>query len=158
MRAPLVNIMGFTSELEISLGSVKRFLEEMPDERESARGARAAVDEEIPEAVSFIRSSTSKMDSLIKAILQLSREGRRVLSSDALDLREVCDNAAKAIHHQLQTVNGEVSIPKRLPSLFSDRLAMDQIIGNLLDNAIKYRAPDRDLRITSTAESRATWC
>ena len=38
---------------------------------------RLAIEEDLPESIGFIRSSTQKMDRLINAILKLSREGRR---------------------------------------------------------------------------------
>ena len=38
---------------------------------------RTASDEDLPEAIRFIQTSTAKMDRLINAILRLSREGRR---------------------------------------------------------------------------------
>jgi signal transduction histidine kinase len=34
-----------------------------------------------------------------------------------------------------------------LPTLISDRLALEQIFGNLFDNAVKYRDRNRPLRI-----------
>ena len=42
---------------------------------------------------------------------------------------------------------GEVEIEAKVPPLISDRLALEQIFGNLLDNAVKYRVPQRPLRI-----------
>ena len=74
LRAPLVNIMGFTSELEIGTKALKEFFGEEKEEA-SPRPGRRPLDH-LPEAVSFIRSSTGKMDRLINAILKLSREGQ----------------------------------------------------------------------------------
>jgi signal transduction histidine kinase len=34
-----------------------------------------------------------------------------------------------------------------VPAVISDRLALEQIFGNLLENAVKYREPQRPLRI-----------
>jgi len=160
LRAPLVNIMGFTSELEASLESLQAYIGEMAPVGASeeatqtadtidrrAESAHLAAFEELPEAIGFIRSSTHKMDGLINAILRLSREGRRTLKPETIDLQGLLDNAASAVRHQIVDAGGEVVIEGRPPALLSDRLTLEQIFGNLLDNAVKYRAKDRPLRI-----------
>src|ERR1700754_275512 len=78
LRAPLVSIVGFTGELEESMGSLRALAE-----RSSAGGAddpvlkeaRVAATELLPEAGGYIRSSTEKMERLISTILKLAREG-----------------------------------------------------------------------------------
>ena len=85
LRAPLVNIMGFTGELEQAAGVLRRHVEAgdaaVPGEVALAAG------EDIPEALRFIKASTAKMDRLIGAILALSREGRRTFSPEPLAMR-----------------------------------------------------------------------
>ena len=153
LRAPLVNIMGFTSELENCLGSIQDFLK-APNEQQNedmAKAAQTAVTEELPEAIRFIRSSTAKMDGLINAILKLSREGRRTLKPEPVSLDSLVKTAAGSVQHQVVEAGGAVEIETRLPTVVSDRLALEQIFGNLLDNAVKYRAPGRPLKIRINA-------
>src|SRR5690606_14196367 len=71
LRAPLVNIMGFTAELDETMKSIQAYVlaEGEPTEQETAEAKRAAA-EDLPEAIGFIRSSTRKMDGLINAILK----------------------------------------------------------------------------------------
>src|SRR5262249_25560334 len=73
LRAPLVNIMGFTSELEGSFKSLQALLDAPQSGGDAsdavAERARTAA-EDVPEAIEFIRSSTKKMDGLINAILK----------------------------------------------------------------------------------------
>ena len=76
LRSPLVNIMGFTSELETGVASLQKYLASEQPDAALAEEARVAAGDDIPEAVRFIRASTGKMDGLINAILKLSREGR----------------------------------------------------------------------------------
>jgi signal transduction histidine kinase len=150
LRAPLVNIMGFTSELETSLTSIQSYIKQQSDgatQDEVAKEAQIAALEDVPEAVSFIRSSTRKMDGLINAILKLSREGRRALKPEWISLDTLFKTAAANLQHQIDDAGGAVAIDTRVSALVSDRLALEQIVGNLLDNAVKYRAPDRALRI-----------
>ena len=89
----------------------------------------------------FIRASTEKMDRLINAILKLSREGRRSLAPETIDIGDMARAAADSIRHQLSETQTEFVVGEM--TLFeSDRLSIEQIIGNLIENAVKYSDPD----------------
>lgn len=152
LRSPLVNIMGFTSELEAAMKTVGPYV---AGDVTMAGRARVATEEDIPEALRFIRASTGKMDGLINAILKLSREGRRELRAEPVDLVTLFKNAAASVRHQTDEVGAEISVPTSAPALVSDRLAMEQIVGNVVDNAVKYLARDRPGRIVITTGETA---
>src|ERR1041384_5720200 len=63
------------------------------------------VDERM-KSIDFIRSSTRKMDGLINAILKLSREGRRQLRPERIDLEDLLKANTAAIQHQLSEADG----------------------------------------------------
>src|SRR5690606_27032404 len=139
LRAPLVNIMGFTSELEASVVQLEDYMKDRPDDgAPKLAEARIAATEDLPEANTFIRAATRKMDSLINAILKISREGRRRLKPETLDLQEIAEATADTVHHQVAENGGTVAVEVRAPRIISDRLSLEQVLGNLLDNAIKY--------------------
>lgn len=158
LRAPLVNIMGFTSELDNSAKNLRLLVDHTDALGSSTNSivvnARTAVMEDIPEAISFIRSSTKKMDGLINAILKLSREGRRVLRAETLTLGDVIDASAETIQHQLAEADGTIATNVNVPALSQDRSSLESVFGNLFDNAVKYRSRDRALRIAVRAYQR----
>jgi PAS domain S-box-containing protein len=143
LRAPLVNIMGFTGELEAVRDEIVAELGDNPK--------REAIERDFVEAISFIKAAINKMDSLINAILRLSREGRRTFRPEALDMAQLLQGLADAQRHQADAVHAEVVIGE-MPLLVADRLAVEQIFGNLIDNAIKYLAPGRPGRIEISGE------
>ncbi|WP_137156735.1 ATP-binding protein [Rhizobium sp. FKL33] len=154
LRAPLVNIMGFTSELDNALKTIQAYFKS----ETGAAGAEAvrtetvlAVEEDLPEAIGFIRSSTRKMDELINAILKISRDGRRQLKPERIDLAELIQHNTDAIQHQVLEANGEVTIKVDVKTIITDRFSLEQALGNLLDNAVKYREPERPLRLSVRA-------
>ncbi|WP_376986363.1 CHASE3 domain-containing protein [Bosea sp. R86505] len=150
LRAPLVNIMGFTSELEETLKPIEAYLDAEEDKAAGLKAdAETALKTDAPEALDFIRSSTRKMDGLINAILKISREGSRALKPERVMLDALLEAAAAAVHHQASETGGGIAIEAKIDRIVSDRFSLDQIIGNLLDNAIKYRAPDRPLQIVA---------
>ncbi|RDI58576.1 PAS domain-containing sensor histidine kinase [Microvirga subterranea] len=148
LRAPLVNIMGFTSELEATRATIERYhkaiVERVPEL--ATPEARVAVEEDLPEALSFIRTSTAKMDRLIGAILKLSREGRRVLTPEPVDMADLLAGCHRSLSQQLDGTGTEF-IVEEAPDVVSDRVALEQIFGNLIDNAAKYLDPARPGRI-----------
>ncbi|MBV9748981.1 MAG: CHASE3 domain-containing protein [Acetobacteraceae bacterium] len=158
LRAPLVNVMGYTAELQ---AAGAEFAKQMDAIRENApelvnKDAELAVREDVPEAIGFIRASTSKMDRLINAILQLSRDGRRVLRAEPLDMTGNIQAIADSLKHQTDALGAAITV-EPLPALTSDRLAIDQIFGNLLDNAVKYLEPGRSGEIAVRGHAEPGW-
>jgi signal transduction histidine kinase len=147
LRAPLVNIMGFTAELDTSLKALQAYVlnDEKPLSEDQIQTARLAAKEDLPEAIGFIRSSTRKMDGLINAILKISRDGRRQLKPEEIELTPLVETITASVYHQISESDGSINLDMRAERLVTDRMSVEQILGNLVDNAIKYKHPDRPL-------------
>ncbi|MGJ5203002.1 PAS domain-containing protein [Bradyrhizobium sp. HKCCYLR20261] len=148
LRAPLVNIMGFAQELQ-------SLREEMFDAGRLPKSdpVRQQAERDFDESLSFIRAATQKMDGLISAILKVSRHGQQPLHPEPLDMSALVQKLADAIRHQTETAGAIIEVAP-LPRLVADPLAIGQIFGNLLDNAVKYLDPARPGRIAITGEER----
>ncbi len=142
LRSPLVNIMGFTSELEALRGDAIQRLADLrgPGADAAAKKADTQLSEDFDEAISFIRTSISKMDRLINAILKLSREGRREFRAERVDMTALLEAIKANATVQAEAANAVITTA-RLPPVASDRLALEQIFSNLVENAIKYLRP-----------------
>ncbi|PJA32379.1 MAG: hypothetical protein CO187_04305 [Zetaproteobacteria bacterium CG_4_9_14_3_um_filter_53_7] len=154
LRSPLVNMKGFTGELKFTLEEITEKIEALedklaPTEREAIHRLIA---EDIPESMAFISTSVDKMDAMLTAILKLSRLGRRVLQFEQVDLTEICNNALASLAHQIETTHTTVLL-ENMPIIYNDRMVMEQIMGNLIGNAVKYLATDRPGRIRIYAET-----
>ncbi len=147
LRAPLVNIMGFTSEMEAAATTLRLFVDRAAEQDpDGSRDAVLAAHEDIPESIGFIKTSAAKMDRLIGAILKLSREGRRVLSAEPVAMRPLLEGIAASLQHQADARGAEFKVGT-LPDVVSDRLVLEQVFSNLLENALKYGKPGRPGRI-----------
>jgi hypothetical protein len=131
--------MGFTSELDTwrqqifeRLGALRAQVGGEQD-GESDEALRSDVEE----ALSFIKSSVAKMDRLIGALLKLSREGQRQFQPQFIDMSQLLRSTMEALAYQAQAVDAKISIGE-LPAITSDRLALEQVFSNLMDNAVKY--------------------
>jgi len=154
LRSPLVNIMGFTSELEQLRGDIFRRIATL--DRAGAEAPLVPADageiepllegedkqlaHDFAEALGFIKSSIGKMDRLISAILNLTREGRRQFQPVKIDTRELIEGIVATVAHQAAEAEAQIRI-EPLPEIVSDRLAIEQIFSNLIDNALKYLKP-----------------
>ncbi|MGE3249069.1 MAG: ATP-binding protein [Hyphomonadaceae bacterium] len=136
LRAPLVNVMGFTNELR----RVRADLDADPQP--------PTMREDMDEAIHFIQASTQKMDRLINSILRMAREGRRTLTPQSIDLEELVNAQIDSVRHAAQQRQIEIAVEGEMPVIVSDRLALEQVLGNLIDNAVKYAKPDVPGRVT----------
>jgi len=155
LRAPLVNVKGFSGELDHAFtelrshaARVRQHLDE-PDRASLDR----LLDGEIPESLGYVSSSVDRMDRMVSAILRLARAGHRELVEEPLDLRALVDDIVDSLSHQLQERDARVEVGE-LPPLRSDGFAVEQVLGNLLSNAVRYLHPERPGRIAVRGRPR----
>jgi signal transduction histidine kinase len=132
LRSPLVNIMGFTTELE----TLRKELFERLAAANALAGSEV-LSKDFDEAFGFIKSSIARMDRLIAAILKISREGSRPLHPELVDTKALVDGVVSGVAHQIREKEAKVVVGT-LPSVVTDRLALEQIFSNLIENAIKF--------------------
>jgi PAS domain S-box-containing protein len=147
-RAPLVNLKGFAGEIRTSLSAVAAAMESAGPHlsEEQQKAATAAIQTDVPEALHFIEAAASNMDNYINALLKLSRLGRQELHLERLNVAEIVERSLKGLAHQIGERSVTVSVGP-LPEVVADRTALEQIMGNILTNAVLYLQPGRPGRI-----------
>jgi len=156
LRAPLVNLKGFAGELASSLNVIRPAFETLsPHLDEKQRSVVAtAFQTDLPEALGFIDASVTRMDHFINALLTLSRLGRRKLDLERINMEALVQTTLETLAHQIEQRQVQVTVGS-LPELVADRTSLEQILGNILNNAILYLEPDRPGEIEITGERNA---
>ena len=153
LRAPLVNLKGFAQELRYSIHDLEPAVQEALaklDEEERDE-LSTILNDDIPESLSFIERAVGNMDDMVNALLQLSRMGRRELLIEPVDMRLAVDDAVAVVSHQIAEHKGQVTVGD-LPVVQADHTSMQQVLGNLIGNAVKYLSDDRSAQIDISAE------
>jgi signal transduction histidine kinase len=142
LRSPLVNIQGFSKELDTTFKFIHSTLKSENDIFILRQKLIILFEEEIPEALGFIESSTNKMDMLLTGLLRLSRLGRGSLSLKPLDMNALVSEVVSNFEYQIKELKVRLDISE-LPQCHGDQNLINQVFSNLLDNAIKSLVPGR---------------
>lgn len=144
LRSPLVNLKGFSGELNMHLNLVKSVLPDIINvlSDETKQKIRTSIDDKIPHALYFINTSVDKMDRLVNSILKLSRLGRKKLDLQTIDIDKLVKKCLDAVSFQIKEKGVRV-ICGKMPEIEADLIAMEQVFSNILTNAVNYLDPDR---------------
>ena len=142
LRSPLPNVQGFGHALSRACGQLK---EKLP--RVDNPEVTHLFDIDIPRALRFIEAGVTKMDTLLSGFLRFSRLGRVVLQIQTIQMEKLVAGAAQALKFQTDEAGARVTIGD-LPNCKGDPTLTGQVISNLIDNALKYRAKDRPCAIS----------
>ena len=141
LRSPLVNIQGFSKELNYSVDELISDLSVNDIPKNIKKKISNILEQEIPESMKFIGDSITKMDLLLSGLLRLSRIGREEIHLERLDMTELISSVVNNFEFLIKEKNIRVEI-ERLPECMGDKSQINQVFSNLLDNAIKYLKND----------------
>lgn len=142
LRAPLVNIQGFSRELALSCERLRSVLAEMQVPELETRELSLLLDEDIPESLEFITTNSAKMDLLLSGVLELSRVGRASLRIRQLDMNHILSEIVSSIKFDIEQAGASVQVDT-LPPCQGDQTQINQVFSNLLGNTLKYLDPNR---------------
>ncbi len=160
LRTPLVNIQGFSDRLGKYLKEIEDLFSQELSTEELCAKASPIILQDVPKALHHINASVQKMNLLINGILKVSRYARNPYAPEMLDLDTLLPEIFSALKHQATQARAEVTIAP-LPACWGDPLDISQIFSNLIDNALKYRDPDRSLHIAisgTVVDGAAVYC
>ena len=97
---------------------------------------------------------TIRMESLIESLLKFSRLGRQELQRDLIDLNLLLRNVTELFSMNPQWANCKINIPRTMPTVFGDRVLIEEVFTNLISNAFKYNNQPEKWAEISWTESR----
>lgn len=92
--------------------------------------------------LSIIHQESMRLNRLIYDLFELSKmeEGKVELNREWVDVRELVDQCVSKAQLKIKEkgLAVEVRLPEAVPPLYMDGLRLEQVIQNLLDNAVRY--------------------
>jgi PAS domain S-box-containing protein len=147
LRSPLVNVQGFSQQLVRACDAIRAAMAQAEGGLVPAEPLRQPLEVVIPQALRFINAGVRKMEALLAGLLRYSRFGRVELTIRPLDMEKTVAEVIAAMKFQLDEAKAEVQVGP-LPPCLGDPVQTSQVFANLVDNALKYRAAARPLRVT----------
>ncbi|HET7626743.1 MAG TPA: HAMP domain-containing sensor histidine kinase [Verrucomicrobiae bacterium] len=134
LRAPLRSIQGFSQLLVAEHGN-----DLDPGGRDFAQR---------------IGNSAERMGRLILDLLAYTDLSRANLKLQRVSLERVVQRVLQKFGSEIATRQAEVSVDPAFPDVRGNSAWVERALSNMLDNALKFGQPDRDLRIAIRAEIR----
>ena len=97
-----------------------------------------------------IRHSTEQMHRLIEDLLAYSRMERRDLNPSSLNVRQLIDELIFERQHEINNRSARVTAEITHDRIVCDRQSLRQVLGNFIDNALKFKSNDADPTISIT--------
>ena len=116
------------------------------------RDAAPSLDSTGQEYARRISNASARMDVLIRDLLEYGRLGHQDVSWAVLDLNAVIEQVLLELEGDTKSRKAQIEVARPLPSAWGDRTILDRVLVNLIDNALKFAAPDAAPRIEIWAE------
>ncbi|MEM7355750.1 MAG: PAS domain S-box protein [Acidobacteriota bacterium] len=135
LKSPLVTIKGFIGLL--------------------ARDAAAGNIERLQHDLERISIAADKMYRLLEELLELSRVGRVVNAMERVPVGDLVNEALELQSSQLEKKQVEVVVEPELPDMWCDRVRLQEVVQNLIENAVKFLGSQPAPRLEIGAEQQA---
>ncbi len=128
LKAPLTSILGYI-----------RLLHDLPDTEPQQR-----------EFADIIERQGRRMLEMIEQLVMATNleEGAPVLRRQPLDLRQLLEDQIAAFGGVLGQRPLSLEVPEEMPVVYGDQSAVEHVVANLIDNAVKYSPDGSPLDIT----------
>jgi PAS domain S-box-containing protein len=123
LKSPLITIKGFAGAL--------------------LTDAAAGRTDRLTDDLKRIVMAAEKMSGLLNGLLELSRVGRIVNPPVEISMARLAAEVLDLLAGPIQQQRARVTVQPGLPDAFGDAQRLQEVLQNLVENALKFSAPDR---------------
>ena len=118
LKSPLVTILGFLELVE----------------EDALDGNQAQLHQDLTR----IQAAADKMTRLLDELLNLSRVGQTMNPPQEVSFAAIVQAALDLVRGRLEARGVTVTVATALPMVYGDQLRLEEVIQNLVDNAVKF--------------------
>lgn len=143
-----------THELRSPLNAINGYLDL------TLTGIAGELNQQQHEFVQRARASSEHLYALLEDLLLVSRadSGQMRLNRDVISLQEIVANAVEELELTAKdnniTIN--VEVPADFPPIYADAVRMQQVLRNLMSNALRFTPAEGNVTILATTTTPAT--
>ncbi len=141
LRSPMTALYGF---LHVALDEVKDMRGRLEQEGFAAVGPYA---DSIAEPMRDGIRSVEKLNRMVQRLLEYSRSARGAYAFEKIDLEKLVRGVVRSLGYQLRKRAIDVQVGT-MAAVTGDRVQLEALFGNLIDNAIKYMGEGTPRTIT----------
>ena len=145
MKSEFVSVA--SHELRTPLAAIKNAVQLM------LSGKTGEVNENQEKFLSMADRNINRLTNILNNLLNLSRieSGKVELKFENITLKRVIDLTASSLrpHADVKSIQIEVEVPEQLPAVYGDPEKIEQILTNLIGNAIKFTPDGGKILITA---------
>jgi len=149
MRSALLSSVShdFRTPLTVIVGSVSALLEK----EELSKNPK------VRELLENVQTEGERLSHLVRNLLEATRleSGTVHLKKEATPFEEVLGSALERLEKPLKGRDVKVEVPENLPLVPMDAALIEQVLMNLLENALRYTPAQTALAISAVAESNS---
>ena len=117
-----------------------------------SRHWQGQLDQTSAEYLALITDAAKGMQRLIQSLLQYAQTGQAPLQREEVAVSDALADVERRLAASLTETQAEIRAGQ-LPTIWADRVQVQQLFQNLLGNALQYRLPDQAPLIAITAET-----
>src|SRR5439155_526321 len=112
---------------------------------------RLATSGDLRNVVGIIGRQTARLTRLVDDLLDVARltAGKIALRREAVDLRQLAERCVRALREAGRVREHEIVVQGHPVKVDGDSARLEQVINNLLDNALQYTAPGGEIRLAT---------
>lgn len=146
LQAPLVNIDGFSRELQLSMDEMVSVLQTQDSQCIDIKEAIFGMLPDFSRSLQQIHHNTQQMGGLLKGLLKIARLSREPLHFQILNTHDLVQKVIQSMKSALEST--EVTVQQHeLPPCKGDESQLRMVFQILIDNALKFKSPHRPLTI-----------
>ncbi|SEI44860.1 sensor histidine kinase [Paraburkholderia diazotrophica] len=142
LRSPLVNMQGFSKELQVSCDELRATILEARLPADEHKRLADVLDGDVQESLRFVRSSVTRAAAIIDALLRISRAGRLEYHWQRVSVSRAVARAVDALQKRIDEREAVVVV-RELPAAWGDPAAIEQVFSQLIGNALSFLDPAR---------------